>query len=88
MAAIAQKHRRSPSQVTDGCHIFPRWETGMNEWFLQVLLRYHVQQGVAVIPKSDRSHHILENTKVNSPLLSFQSAAGHLGIGTRFPPQI
>ncbi|XP_041794739.1 aldo-keto reductase family 1 member B1 [Chelmon rostratus] len=30
----------------------------------QVLLRYHVQQGVAVIPKSDKPHHILENTKV------------------------
>ncbi|XP_075994359.1 aldo-keto reductase family 1 member B1 [Genypterus blacodes] len=30
----------------------------------QVLLRYHVQQGVAVIPKSDKSHHLLENTKV------------------------
>ncbi|KAM7002571.1 aldose reductase-related protein 2 [Tautogolabrus adspersus] len=30
----------------------------------QVLLRYHVQQGVSVIPKSDRPHHILENTKV------------------------
>ncbi|XP_054631402.1 aldose reductase-related protein 2 isoform X2 [Dunckerocampus dactyliophorus] len=30
----------------------------------QVLLRYHVQQGIAVIPKSDKSHHILENTKI------------------------
>ncbi|XP_060892400.1 aldose reductase-related protein 2 [Labrus mixtus] len=30
----------------------------------QVLLRYHVQQGISVIPKSDRPHHILENTKV------------------------
>lgn len=30
----------------------------------QVLLRYHVQQGVAVIPKSDKPHHILENTKI------------------------
>ncbi|KAK5868045.1 hypothetical protein PBY51_012492 [Eleginops maclovinus] len=30
----------------------------------QVLLRYHVQQGVTVIPKSDRPHHILENTKI------------------------
>ncbi|XP_040927200.1 aldose reductase-related protein 2 isoform X2 [Betta splendens] len=29
----------------------------------QVLLRYHVQQGIAVIPKSDKPHHILENTK-------------------------
>ncbi|KAG7245316.1 hypothetical protein INR49_030871 [Caranx melampygus] len=29
----------------------------------QVLLRYHVQQGIAVIPKSERPHHILENTK-------------------------
>uniref|UniRef100_A0A669CA41 Zgc:56622 n=1 Tax=Oreochromis niloticus TaxID=8128 RepID=A0A669CA41_ORENI len=30
----------------------------------QVLLRYHVQQGVAVIPKSEKPHHILENTKI------------------------
>ncbi|XP_037538612.1 aldo-keto reductase family 1 member B1 [Nematolebias whitei] len=30
----------------------------------QVLLRYHVQQGIAVIPKSERPHHILENTKI------------------------
>uniref|UniRef100_A0A8D0D4T1 Zgc:56622 n=1 Tax=Sander lucioperca TaxID=283035 RepID=A0A8D0D4T1_SANLU len=30
----------------------------------QVLLRYHVQQGIAVIPKSDKPHHILENTKM------------------------
>ncbi|XP_061833720.1 aldo-keto reductase family 1 member B1 [Nerophis lumbriciformis] len=30
----------------------------------EVLLRYHVQQGIAVIPKSDKSHHILENTKI------------------------
>eukprot|EP00066_Takifugu_rubripes_P015852 XP_011605118.1 PREDICTED: aldose reductase-like isoform X1 [Takifugu rubripes] len=64
VAAIAQKHKRSPSQVTDSCQISPHWESGMNELFLQVLLRYHVQQGVAVIPKSSRSHHILENTKI------------------------
>ncbi|XP_077425696.1 aldo-keto reductase family 1 member B1 [Vanacampus margaritifer] len=30
----------------------------------QVLLRYHVQQGIAVIPKSGKSHHLLENTKI------------------------
>ncbi|XP_028441493.1 aldose reductase [Perca flavescens] len=30
----------------------------------QVLLKYHVQQGIAVIPKSDKPHHILENTKM------------------------
>uniref|UniRef100_A0A8C5D7I1 alcohol dehydrogenase (NADP(+)) n=1 Tax=Gouania willdenowi TaxID=441366 RepID=A0A8C5D7I1_GOUWI len=30
----------------------------------QVLLRYHIQQGVSVIPKSDKAHHILDNTKV------------------------
>ncbi|KAM6925919.1 aldo-keto reductase family 1 member B1 isoform 3-T3 [Lycodopsis pacificus] len=30
----------------------------------QVLLRYHVQQGIAVIPKSDKPHRILENTKI------------------------
>uniref|UniRef100_A0A3B4TJ61 Zgc:56622 n=1 Tax=Seriola dumerili TaxID=41447 RepID=A0A3B4TJ61_SERDU len=27
----------------------------------QVLLRYHIQQGISVIPKSDKPHHILEN---------------------------
>lgn len=30
----------------------------------QVLLRYHVQQGIVVIPKSDKPHRILENTKI------------------------
>ncbi|XP_015223572.2 aldo-keto reductase family 1 member B1 isoform X1 [Lepisosteus oculatus] len=30
----------------------------------QVLLRFHVQQGIAVIPKSIRPNHILENTKI------------------------
>ncbi|KAM9377726.1 aldo-keto reductase family 1 member B1 isoform 1-T1 [Pholidichthys leucotaenia] len=30
----------------------------------QVLLRYHVQQGISVIPKSDKPHHILDNTKI------------------------
>ncbi|XP_038857064.1 aldose reductase-related protein 2 isoform X2 [Salvelinus namaycush] len=30
----------------------------------QVLLRYHVQQGIAVIPKSVKPNHILENTKI------------------------
>ncbi|XP_015237969.1 PREDICTED: aldose reductase-related protein 2-like [Cyprinodon variegatus] len=30
----------------------------------QVLLRYHVQQDIPVIPKSDKPHHILENTKI------------------------
>lgn len=30
----------------------------------QVLLRYHTQQGIVVIPKSDKAHHILENTKI------------------------
>ncbi|KAJ0069222.1 hypothetical protein NL108_003145, partial [Boleophthalmus pectinirostris] len=29
----------------------------------QVLLKYHTQQGIAVIPKSEKAHHILENTK-------------------------
>lgn len=30
----------------------------------QVLLRYHIQQGIPVIPKSERAHHIMENTKI------------------------
>ncbi|KAJ8398664.1 hypothetical protein AAFF_G00421920 [Aldrovandia affinis] len=30
----------------------------------QVLLRYQVQQGIAVIPKSVKPNHILENTKI------------------------
>uniref|UniRef100_A0A3B3ZCB3 alcohol dehydrogenase (NADP(+)) n=1 Tax=Periophthalmus magnuspinnatus TaxID=409849 RepID=A0A3B3ZCB3_9GOBI len=38
----------------------------------QVLLRNHIQQGIAVIPKSEKAHHILENTKVNSVKSYFQ----------------
>ncbi|KAI2653446.1 Aldo-keto reductase family 1 member B10 [Labeo rohita] len=30
----------------------------------QILLQYHVQQEIAVIPKSMKPHHILENTKI------------------------
>uniref|UniRef100_A0A671MC70 Zgc:56622 n=1 Tax=Sinocyclocheilus anshuiensis TaxID=1608454 RepID=A0A671MC70_9TELE len=30
----------------------------------QVLLRYHVQRDIVVIPKSMKPHHILENTKI------------------------
>ncbi|KAG1936953.1 aldo-keto reductase family 1 member A1 [Pimephales promelas] len=30
----------------------------------QVLLRYHIQQSIAVIPNSMKPHHILENTKI------------------------
>lgn len=30
----------------------------------QVLLRYHIQQGIVVIPKSEKAHHIMENTKI------------------------
>ncbi|XP_075875375.1 aldo-keto reductase family 1 member B1 [Nelusetta ayraudi] len=30
----------------------------------QVLLRYHVQQGIPVIPKSDKPHRILQNSKI------------------------
>uniref|UniRef100_A0A3B4TK44 Zgc:56622 n=1 Tax=Seriola dumerili TaxID=41447 RepID=A0A3B4TK44_SERDU len=30
----------------------------------QVLLRYHIQQGISVIPKSDKPHHILENDTI------------------------
>ncbi|KAM8892671.1 aldo-keto reductase family 1 member C1 isoform 1-T1 [Spinachia spinachia] len=30
----------------------------------QILLRYHVQQGIAVIPKSDNPQHIMQNTKI------------------------
>ncbi|KAK7151911.1 hypothetical protein R3I94_008294 [Phoxinus phoxinus] len=30
----------------------------------QVLLRYHVQQSIAVIPQSMKPHHILENSKI------------------------
>lgn len=38
---------------------------------LQVLLRYQVQQGIAVIPKSENPHHLLENMKVRSaPLIA------------------
>lgn len=34
--------------------------------FSQVLLRYHVQQGIPVIPKSDKPHRILQNSKVKT----------------------
>uniref|UniRef100_A0A8C6UUR5 alcohol dehydrogenase (NADP(+)) n=1 Tax=Neogobius melanostomus TaxID=47308 RepID=A0A8C6UUR5_9GOBI len=30
----------------------------------QVLLRYHIQQGIPVIPKSEKAHRIMENTKI------------------------
>ncbi|KAK3549159.1 hypothetical protein QTP70_033361 [Hemibagrus guttatus] len=30
----------------------------------QILLRYHIEQNIAVIPKSVKSNHILENTKI------------------------
>ncbi|XP_062403537.1 aldo-keto reductase family 1 member B1 [Sardina pilchardus] len=30
----------------------------------QVLLRYHIQQGICVVPKSTKPNHILENTKI------------------------
>ncbi|XP_054631405.1 uncharacterized protein zgc:56622 isoform X5 [Dunckerocampus dactyliophorus] len=42
----------------------------------QVLLRYHVQQGIAVIPKSDKSHHILENTKKSDQNLDLETNFG------------
>ncbi|XP_040894247.1 aldose reductase-related protein 2 isoform X2 [Toxotes jaculatrix] len=46
----------------------------------QVLLRYHVQQGVAVIPKSDKPHHILENTKIFDFSLSEEDMSALRGL--------
>lgn len=67
IADIAKKHRQSPAQVSVSEHTVSVCVYSMSmvtEVFSQVLLRYHVQQGVSVIPKSDKPHHILENTKV------------------------
>ncbi|XP_034445199.1 aldo-keto reductase family 1 member B1 [Hippoglossus hippoglossus] len=46
----------------------------------QVLLRYHVQQGVAVIPKSDKPHRILENTKIFGFSLSEEDMSALRGL--------
>nr|XP_057932364.1 aldo-keto reductase family 1 member B7 [Doryrhamphus excisus] len=46
----------------------------------QVLLRYHVQQGIAVIPRSDKSHHILENTKIFDFCLSEEDMTALRGL--------
>ncbi|CAL1595131.1 unnamed protein product [Knipowitschia caucasica] len=46
----------------------------------QVLLKYHTQQGVAVIPKSERAHHILENTKIHDFRLTEEDMAALRGL--------
>lgn len=46
----------------------------------QVLLRYHVQQGIVVIPKSDKPHHILENTKIFNFSLTEEDMAALRGL--------
>ncbi|XP_062276111.1 aldose reductase-related protein 2 [Scomber scombrus] len=46
----------------------------------QVLLRYHVQQGIVVIPKSDKPHHILENTKIFNFSLAEEDMAALRGL--------
>ncbi|KAM6945972.1 aldo-keto reductase family 1 member B1 [Aplochiton taeniatus] len=46
----------------------------------QVLLRFHVQQGIAVIPKSSKPNHILENTKIFDFNLSDEDMATLLGL--------
>lgn len=70
VADISKKHRHSSAQVSASactvsrlCVCIPLSVTAV---LSQVLLRYHVQQGIAVIPKSDKPHHILENTKVHT----------------------
>lgn len=74
MVEIAKKHRHTPAQVSASMrsvHIYiyehMRIHLLVIVLFSQVLLRYHVQQGIVVIPKSDKPHHILENTKVETP---------------------
>ncbi len=70
IADIAKKHKRTPAQVilfsvrVFASSTFLFWGLMMHLIVLQVLLRYHVQQGIVVIPKSMKPHHILENTKV------------------------
>ncbi|KAK5609250.1 hypothetical protein CRENBAI_014106 [Crenichthys baileyi] len=46
----------------------------------QVLLRYHVQQGIPVIPKSNKPHHILENTKIFDFRLTEEDMAALKGL--------
>ncbi|XP_047209952.1 aldose reductase-related protein 2 isoform X2 [Girardinichthys multiradiatus] len=46
----------------------------------QVLLRYHVQQGIPVIPKSNKPHHILENTKIFDFSLTEEDMAALKGL--------
>ncbi|XP_056137670.1 aldo-keto reductase family 1 member B1 isoform X2 [Lampris incognitus] len=46
----------------------------------QVLLRYHVQQRISVIPKSDKPHHILENTKIFDFRLTDEDMAALKGL--------
>lgn len=46
----------------------------------QVLLRYHVQRGIPVIPKSDKPHHILENSKIFDFSLSEEDMAALAGL--------
>lgn len=68
---VAKKHKRSPAQVTflnmSIVHhlLLSFWVLMLHLIILQILLQYHVQQEIAVIPKSMKPHHILENTKVN-----------------------
>uniref|UniRef100_A0A9J8BTF2 Zgc:56622 n=1 Tax=Cyprinus carpio carpio TaxID=630221 RepID=A0A9J8BTF2_CYPCA len=67
---IAKKHRRTPAQVTflslSIVHhlLCSFWVLTLHLIVPQVLLRYHVQQDIVVIPKSMKPHHILENTKI------------------------
>ncbi|KAK7892091.1 hypothetical protein WMY93_024054 [Mugilogobius chulae] len=49
---IAKQHRRSTAQFE------------LMSVMLAGFTKYHTQQGIAVIPKSERAHHILENTKI------------------------
>ncbi|NP_001297940.1 uncharacterized protein LOC326033 homolog [Esox lucius] len=46
----------------------------------QVLLRYNVQQGIAVIPKSVKPNHILENTKIFNFSLSEEDMSALRGL--------
>ncbi|KAG7231076.1 hypothetical protein INR49_025106, partial [Caranx melampygus] len=59
-------HRKDPHTCKTHSITYTLYVSLRGETDPQKLLedRYHVQQGIAVIPKSERPHHILENTKI------------------------